>query len=168
MQAKLDSMQESNRQALAESRGQIKQLQDALAASIAEVSQLQGELARAGTSRDAREMDRLGQQPDAAEARQRRLAGATAVAYRDLPKKNHAAVALVYVDNGPADVVPGTAGAIDAQGALITNKHVLTGDDGDRQPQRNAVKFSGSKQWFPGRYDGVADSADLGILKVDI
>ncbi|HET7790367.1 MAG TPA: trypsin-like peptidase domain-containing protein [Gemmatimonadales bacterium] len=168
MQAKLDSMQESNRQALAESRGQIKQLQDALAASIAEVSQLQGELARAGTSGDASEMDRLRQQLDAAEARQRGLAGATAVDYRDLSKKNQDAVALVYVEYGPNDVVSGTAWAIDSQGTLITNKHVLTGDDGDRQPQRIAVKFSGSKQWFPGRYVGVADSADLGILKVDI
>jgi S1-C subfamily serine protease len=33
---------------------------------------------------------------------------------------------------------------------------------------RIAVKFSGSKQWFPARFVAVADSADLGVAKVDI
>src|SRR5206468_10452863 len=31
-----------------------------------------------------------------------------------------------------------------------------------------AVKFSGSKQWFPGRVIGVADTADVGVLQVDV
>ena len=58
--------------------------------------------------------------------------------------------------------------AVDSQGTLVTNKHVLVGENGDKTPRRIAVKFSGSRQWFQGRYVGVSDAADIGVLKVDI
>src|SRR5439155_23136924 len=44
----------------------------------------------------------------------------------------------------------------------------LVGEAGDRRPLAIAVKFSGSKQWFPGRVIGVADTADVGVLQVDV
>jgi S1-C subfamily serine protease len=51
---------------------------------------------------------------------------------------------------------------------MVTNKHVLVGEEGGRQPLGIAVKFSGSKQWFQGRLVGVSDAADVAVLKVDI
>ncbi len=44
----------------------------------------------------------------------------------------------------------------------------MAGDSGTRQPRRIAIKFSGSRQWFPGRLVGVADSADVAVVKVEI
>jgi S1-C subfamily serine protease len=66
------------------------------------------------------------------------------------------------------EVFSGTAFAVDSQGTLVTNKHVLAGEDGGRQPLGIAVKFSGSTQWFRGRLIGVSASADIGVLKADI
>jgi S1-C subfamily serine protease len=51
---------------------------------------------------------------------------------------------------------------------MVTNKHVLVGEESGRQPVGIAVKFSGSKQWFQGRLLGVSDVADVGVFKVDI
>jgi S1-C subfamily serine protease len=51
---------------------------------------------------------------------------------------------------------------------MVTNKHVLAGEAGARQPLGIAVKFSGSKQWFQGRLLGVSDAADVGVFRVDI
>ena len=62
----------------------------------------------------------------------------------------------------------GTAFAVDSQGTLITDKHVLVGEDGSRTPRRIGVIFSGSKQFFQARMLGVSEEADLGAIKVDI
>src|SRR5947207_15663063 len=51
---------------------------------------------------------------------------------------------------------------------MVTNRHNLVGEDGTRPPRGSAIKFSGSRQWFPGRLVGVADSADVAVVKVEI
>lgn len=59
----------------------------------------------------------------------------------------------------------------DSQGTLVTNRPLLVGEESNRRrPQRIAVKFSGSRQWFPARLVGVADSAagDVGVVKAEI
>ncbi len=126
------------------------------------------DLAAAGSSGDARALSRLRAELSAAETRQRGLAGAAAVDYRAISQKNQQAVALLAVEYSETEVFSGTAFAVDSQGTLVTNKHVLVGENGDRQPRRIAVKFSGSKQWFPGRVMGLADSADVAVVRVDI
>src|SRR5207245_7040051 len=104
---------------------------------------------------------------DAAEIRQRGLAGAVAMDYRAISLKNQDAVALLVVQFSDSEIFSGTAFAADSQGTLVTNRHVLVGDDGNRQPRRIAIKFSGSRQWFAGRLVGVADSADVAVVKVE-
>src|SRR5439155_1532619 len=104
----------------------------------------------------------------AAEIRQRGLAGAVAMDYRAISLKNQDAVALLVVQFSDSEIFSGTAFAADSQGTLVTNRHVLVGDDGNRQPRRIAIKFSGSRQWFAGRLVGVADSADVAVVKVEI
>ncbi|HUL03441.1 MAG TPA: trypsin-like peptidase domain-containing protein [Gemmatimonadales bacterium] len=96
------------------------------------------------------------------------LARATRVDYRAIARTNTDAVALVAVKFSNVEAVSGTAFAIDSQGTLVTNRHLLVGEDGTRHPLGIAVKFSGSKQWFQARLLGVSRVADIGVVKVEI
>jgi len=147
---------------------ELASVQEALQRSQAEVARLRGELAAASPTQDPETVSRLRARLDSAEARRRELAGAAAVDYRAIVHRNQDAVALLAVAFSEREIFSGTAFAVDSQGTLVTNRHVLVGKDGNRRPQRIAVKFSGSRQWFPGRLVGVADSADVGVVRVDI
>jgi len=156
------------RRLLSQFQSELESVRDALRESQAEVARLRGELATAGSGSGAPSVARLRAQLDTAEARQRGLAGAAAVDYRAISRNNQDAVALLVVKYSDVEVFTGTAFAVDSQGTLVTNKHVLVGEAGDRRPLAIAVKFSGSKQWFQGRFVGVADTADVGVLRVDV
>ncbi|HEX9283414.1 MAG TPA: trypsin-like peptidase domain-containing protein [Gemmatimonadales bacterium] len=168
LQARADSLSRTAQQLLTRFQTELVSVRDALRQSQAEVARLRRELAAAGSRGDAGAVSRLGAQLDAAAARQRGLAGAAAVDYRAISQKNQDAVALLVVEYSESEIFSGTAFAVDSQGTLVTNKHVLVGEGGDRRPRRIAIKFSGSKQWFPGRFVSVAESADVGVVKVDV
>lgn len=168
LQARADSLGLQAQRLLAQFQSELASVREALHASEAEAARLRRELAIAGSNGDAGGVARLRRELDTAEARQRGLAGVTAVDYRAIAQKNQDAVALVIVQFSDSAVFSGTAFAADSQGTLVTNKHLLVGESGDARPRRIAVKFSGSQQWFPARFLGVADSSDVGVLKVDI
>ena len=161
-----DSLSRSYEQLIGQFQNQLQSLKDALSQAHDEIGRLQRDLATAGG--DDATVTRLHAELDAAERRYRSIAGAAGVDYRAISQKNHDAVALVLVEFGPGEVFSGTAFAVDSQGTMVTNKHVLVGEEGDRTPQRIAVKFSGSRQWFQGRMVGVSSEVDLGVVKVDI
>jgi S1-C subfamily serine protease len=167
LQHRADSLTAETSHLLAQFQDQIQSVRQALQQSQAEVARLRGQLDVAGSSGDASAMSRLRAELDDAERRQRGIAGATGVDYRVISQKNQDAVALVIVEFTDGRF-SGTAFTIDSQGTMITNKHVLVGEDGNHTPQRIAVKFSGSRQWFAGRFVGVSDNADVGVFKVDI
>ena len=168
LQHRADSLTIEVARVIGQFQNQIQSVRDALRESQGEVARLRGALNTAGTTGNAAEIARLRAQLDQAEARQRGIVGAAGVDYRNLTQRNQDAVALVLVRFGADDSYSGTAFAVDSQGTLVTNKHVLVGEEGDRVPQEIAVKFSGSKQWFRGRVVGVAPDADIGVLRVDI
>ena len=168
LQARADSLGAEAQRLLARLETELASVRDALRQSQAEVTRLRGELAAAGTSGNAGAVARLRAALDVAETRQRGLAGAVAMDYRAISLKNQDAVALLVVQFSDTEIFSGTAFAADSQGTLVTNRHVLVGEDGNRQPRRIAIKFSGSRQWFPGRLVGVADSADVAVVKVEI
>ncbi len=168
LQNRADSLTIEVGRVIGQFQNQIQSVRDALRESQGEVARLRGALNTAGTTGNATEIARLRTQLDQAEARQRGIVGAAGVDYRTLTQRNQDAVALVLVKFGEDDSYSGTAFAVDSQGTLVTNKHVLVGEGGDRVPQEIAVKFSGSKQWFRGRMVGVALDADIGVLRVDI
>jgi len=149
-------------------QSELQSLRDALGQSQMETARLRRELGAAGTSADAATVQRLRRALAAAETRQRDISDAAAVDYRSIAHHNADAIALIAVKFSDVEVTSGTAFAVDSQGTLVTNKHVLVGEDGDRRPLGVAVKFSGSNQWFRGRLIGVSDSVDVGVLKVDI
>jgi len=168
LRARADSLHREAQRLLSRFQSELESVRDALRESQAEVARLRSELAAAGSGSDAPSVARLRAQLDTAEARQRGLAGAAAVDYRAIARKNQDAVAMLVVKFSDVEVFTGTAFAVDSQGTLVTNKHVLVGEAGDRRPVAIAVKFSGSKQWFQGRFVGVADTADVGVLQVDV
>lgn len=139
----------------------------ALAESQAETNRLRRALADAGSTGES--VVRLRAALAAAEERQRALAGAVgAVDYRAISHRNQDAVAIVLVEFSEAERYSGTAFAVDSHGTLVTNKHILVGDDGTRTPRRIGVIFSGSTQLWRGEIVGVAADADIGVLRVAI
>jgi S1-C subfamily serine protease len=168
LRARADSLGGEAQRLLARLQTELASVRDALRQSQAEVARLGRDLSAAGARGDAGTVARLRAALDTAEARQRGLAGAIAMDYRAISLKNQDAVALLVVQFSDSEIFSGTAFAADSQGTLVTNRHLLVGDDGNRQPQRIAIKFSGSHQWFPGRLVGVADSADVAVVKVEI
>ncbi len=161
-----DSVADQAQRTAQQFQTEIQGLHDANQQSVAEIERLRRQLADAGS--DAGAVRSLRGQLERAQARQQLIAGAGAVDYRAISSRNQDAVAIVLVEFSETERFSGTAFAVDSQGTMVTNKHVLVGENGDRTPRRIAVKFSGSKQWFPGRYVGVSDAADVGVLKVDI
>jgi S1-C subfamily serine protease len=168
LQARADSLNRAAQQLLTQFQTELQSVRDALRSSQAETERLRRELAAAGSTSDPATVARLRAALDAAELRQRGLADVARVDYRAIAKRNADAVALVLVKFSESEIFSGTAFAVDSQGTMVTNKHVLTGDDGARRPTGIAVKFAGSAQWFQGRLLGVSDVADVGVLSVAI
>jgi S1-C subfamily serine protease len=167
LQARADSLMGAAQELSTRFRSELQGVRDALAQSQAETARLRREVARA--SGDASAIARLRGQLDDAERRQRALLGAVrGVDYRAISHQNQDAVAMVLVEFSETDRYSGTAFAVDSQGTLVTNKHVLVGDDGARTPRRIGVIFSGSVQLWPAQLVGVSPEADVGVLRVTI
>jgi S1-C subfamily serine protease len=161
-----DSVTAQAQRTAAQFQTEIQGLREANQQAVAEIERLHRELAQAGS--DAGAVSRLRAQIEQAQARQQLIAGAGTVDYRAISARNQDAVALLIVEFSDTERFSGTAFAVDSQGTLVTNKHVLVGVNGDKVPRRIAVKFSGSRQWFQGRFIGTAEGADIGVLRVVI
>ena len=167
LQVRADSLLREARQLTTQFQSQMKGVRDALAESQAETARLRRELTGAGG--DASSVARLRTQLDDAERRQRALVGAVGgVDYRAISHKNQDAVAIVLVEFSETERFSGTAFAVDSNGTMVTNKHVLVGEDGTRTPRRIGVIFSGSTQMFQGELVGVSPESDVGVLRVRI
>jgi S1-C subfamily serine protease len=167
LQTRADSLAQAAQQLSARFQWELRGVRDALAESQAETAQLRRELA--GSGGDASSVARLRTQLDDAERRQRALTGAVGgVDYRAISRKNQDAVAMVIVEFSDDDRFSGTAFAVDSNGTLVTNKHVVLGEDGTRTPRRIAVIFSGSVQAWQGELVGVSPESDVAVLRVRI
>jgi S1-C subfamily serine protease len=143
---------------------ELQGVRDALHAAQDETSRLRRELAASGG--DAASVARLRRELDAAERRQHALAGAAGVDYRALSHKNQDAVAIVLVEYTDGERFSGTAFSVDSMGTMVTNKHILAGEDGTKTPRRLGIIFSGSTQMWRGELIGVSPDADIGLLRV--
>jgi S1-C subfamily serine protease len=167
LQVRADSLLREARQLTTQFQSQMKGVRDALAESQAETARLRRELSGAGG--DASSVARLRTQLDDAERRQRALVGAVGgVDYRAISHKNQDAIAIVLVEFSETERFSGTAFAVDSNGTMVTNKHVLVGEDGTRTPRGIGVIFSGSTQMFQAEMIGVSPDADVGVLRVRI
>ncbi len=167
LQARADSLMIEARDLTARFRTELQGVRDALKASQDETAHLRRELAASGG--DAASMARLRTELDAAERRQRALAGAVGgVDYRAISHQNQDAVAIVLVEYSDGDRFSGTAFAVDSNGTMVTNKHILIGEDGTKTPRRLGVIFSGSTQFWRAEMIGVSPEVDIGVFRVAI
>ena len=143
---------------------ELEGVRQALKASQDETRRLRRELA--ASSGDASTVSRLRSELQVAEQRQRALAGAAGVDYRALSHQNQDAVALVLVEYTDGERFSGTAFSVDSMGTMVTNKHILAGEDGTRTPRRLGIIFSGSTQFWRAEMIGVSPDADIGVLRV--
>ncbi len=166
LQLRADSLMRESRALTTEFQSQLQGVRDALKASQDETARLRRELD--ASSGDASSVARLRTELDAAERRQRALAGAVGggVNYRAISHRNQNAVAIVLVEYTDGERFSGTAFSVDSLGTMVTNKHILTGEDGTKTPQRLGVIFSGSTQFWRAELIGVAPDADVGVFRV--
>jgi len=147
-----------------ESETSLQGVRDALQASNGEIARLRSELAKSGA--DAASVERLRRELAAAEQHQSALAGAAGVDYRALSHQNQDAVAIVLVEYTDGERFSGTAFSVDSMGTMVTNKHILAGEDGTKTPRRLGIIFSGSTQFWRAEMIGVSPDADIGVLRV--
>jgi S1-C subfamily serine protease len=131
-----------------------------LKASQDQTARLRKELEAAN---DAGSVRRLQAAIDSAE-RRRSVLGS--VDYRAISHKNQDAVAIVLVEYTDGDRFSGTAFSVDSMGTMVTNKHILAGEDGSKTPRRLGVVFSGSTQFWRAEMIGVSPDADIGVFRV--
>lgn len=91
---------------------------------------------------------------------------AQGVDYTTIKNANDRAVAIVYIRFPDSSMVTGTAFSVSAAGAMITNKHVVTSEHGQRA-QDIAIQFSGSTEILPARLVRVSEDADLAVLQLE-
>ena len=168
LQARADSLMIESRDLTARFRTELQGVRDALKESQDETVRLRRELAASGG--DAASMARLRTELDAAERRQRALAGAVGggVDYRAISHQNQDAVAIVLVEYNDGERFSGTAFAVDSNGTMVTNKHILIGEDGTKTPRRIGVIFSGSTQFWRAEMISVSPEVDIGVFRVAI
>lgn len=155
---------DGRRRASREFQAELQGVRDALKASQDETDRLQRELAQSGGNAAA--VARLRNELQVAEQRQRTLAGAAGVDYRALSHQNQDAVAIVLVEYTDGERFSGTAFSVDSMGTMVTNKHILAGEDGTKTPRRLGIVFSGSTQFWRAEMIGVSPDADIGVLRV--
>ncbi|HTI05055.1 MAG TPA: trypsin-like peptidase domain-containing protein [Gemmatimonadales bacterium] len=165
LQVRADSLLNESRTLSTQFQSELQGVRDALKTSQDETTRLRRELAASGG--DATSVSRLRTQLDDAERRQRALAGAVGgVDYRALSHQNQDAVAIVLVEYTDGERFSGTAFSVDSMGTMVTNKHILAGEDGTKTPRRLGVIFSGSTQFWRAEMIGVSPDADIGVLRV--
>jgi len=164
LQDRADSLMRESRALTSQFQTQLQGVRDALKASQDETARLRRELGASGG--DASSVARLRTELNAAERRQRALVGASGVDYRAISHRNQDAVAIVLVEYSDGERFSGTAFSIDSMGTMVTNKHILVGEDGTKTPRRLGVIFSGSTQFWRAEMIGVSPEADVGVFRV--
>ena len=160
LQVRADSLMRESRDMSSHLQSELQGVRDALKAAQDETARLRRELNASGG--DAASVARLRTDLDAA-ARRLAVGG---VDYRAISHRNQDAVAIVLVEYADGERYSGTAFAFDSLGTMITNKHILIGEDGTKTPRRLGVIFSGSTQFWRGDLVGVSPDADVGVFRV--
>lgn len=97
-------------------------------------------------------------------------AAATAAAaemdYTSVVAANGAAIVLVAVEMPGGERSTGTAFAVNRNGLLVTNRHVVSDGDGVL-PTRVAVLFANTDAWLPARVVRVHETLELATLQVE-
>ncbi len=122
--------------------------------------------AQIAASRSAAQRDALQQSLTAVQQRQRGITAAQGVDWGAINRANSRAIAMIYVRFADTTRMwTGTGFAVTPDGLLLTNRHVVISDDGQR-PRDIAVQFSGSTAVLRGRLEKVAPDADIATIRI--
>jgi len=167
-QARTDSILAAADEAMRALQGQVEGLASALAQSQGEVSRLQDELTSAQQSGNADQIAAAQQRLNAATQALQVQQMAARVDYRGIVARNQHAVAMIWVRFPNGDVQTATAFAVRPEAILITNRHVVAGPQGDRQPARDGIRirFADSDQTWRGRVLAVSSAADADLAVI--
>lgn len=144
---------------------ELTTLKTAKVAADSEAARLQREIRRPGNG--PRRLDSLQAQYSTVQRRQRDIATAQGVDYRSIVSTNSAAIAMIYVQfQDTTQMWTGTGFCVTTDGTLLTNRHVVVNDQGQR-PLRIAIQFSGSHDVLPGRLVRVAPDADIAVVRIE-
>jgi S1-C subfamily serine protease len=166
MQARIDSIIRSSDTAV-QLRGEVAGLADALRQSQAQIQHLQQDLRSAEEAGRPDEIKRLRAELTAATAALSQQQAAALLDYRGIHQTNNRAVAMIWAEFEPGDVVTGTAFAVTTGGLMVTNRHVVYGPDGTRRPRRLAVQFTNSAQVWRARVAAASSEQDLALVRVE-
>jgi S1-C subfamily serine protease len=142
---------------------EVAQLRTLQASADSEAAALRTQIASA---RDPSQADLLRRQLSDVERRSRGLVQAQTVNWSAVVRRNHAAVAILYVKFPDSSMWTGTGFSVSAAGQLLTNRHLVTNDAGQRAVEI-AVQFSGSADVHPARVERVAPDADLAVVRLE-
>jgi S1-C subfamily serine protease len=90
---------------------------------------------------------------------------AQGVDYTAIRNANDRAVAIVSIRFPDSSLFAGTAFSVSTAGLMLTNKHVVISERGER-PLDIAIQFSGSTDVLPARLVRVSPDADLAVLQL--
>jgi S1-C subfamily serine protease len=168
IQARTDSILATAATSMAALQDEVEGLGTMLQESQGQVASLQNQLSAAERAGRTEEAEELKAQLAEATTTLTYQQTAAQVDYRSLVEANRFAIALVWVEFAPGEVYTGTAFAVREDGTLITNRHVVRGPDGTRQPSRIAVKFEDSRQVWPAQLLTTSSEVDLAVIRVNI
>jgi S1-C subfamily serine protease len=117
-------------------------------------------------SRNTRQRDSLQQNLAVVQQRQRGITAAQSVDWGAINRANSRAIAMIYVRFADTTRMwTGTGFSVSPDGLLLTNRHVVISDQGER-PRDIAVQFSGSTAVLRGRLEKVAPDADIATIRI--
>ena len=94
------------------------------------------------------------------------LARVRRVDYAAIAAANGRAVVMIAVEMPDGRTWSGSGFAVTPEGAIVTNRHLVRGDDG-AAAARIAVLFADTRAWLPARIEKVAGDADLALLRLE-
>ncbi len=142
---------------------ELRALRVAQAKADSEATALRAQIAAA---RSGAQRDSLRQSLAAVQQRQRGISAAQGVDWAAINRANARAVAMLYVRFADTTRMwTGTGFSVSPEGLLLTNRHVVIGDGGER-PRDIAVQFSGSTEVLRGRLEKVSPDADVATVRI--
>jgi S1-C subfamily serine protease len=166
MEERIDSILEASTATARALEGRLQGLNDALVQSQQNLRSLREQLEAADVRGDSAEIGALRAQLLEAHAALLRHELAANIDYDRVEAANRAAIAKVFVEYDGGEVFTATAFAVRPDATLLTNRHVVTGQDGSRRPRRLAVQFADSDQVWPARVVATSRTDDLAVLRV--
>jgi hypothetical protein len=165
MQQRIDSLLASG----AKSRGSLESEVAGLQAALQESEQLLRDLRSQLGHTNGRGADAefLQRQLVSAKAALQRQQLAANLDYAQIQRRARGPVAILWLEYDDGSRVTGTAFAVRTDGLLLTNRHLVSGQDGRRQVKRAAVRFSDSEQAFPARVITTSTRWDLAAVQVE-